>query len=318
MRVVTASTSRTSRHRHKHCHRGNTSLQTPAPLAHRTSPHTRTPAPRHTPTFSCLHSLRLAHVVSSCACSGRRSNEWVWPPVLVELKRKAKKQGLWNMFLPVDSAAAAGVHGGGLGGGFTNRQYAELCEILGTSCHMEFASQCTNCTSPDTGNMEVRESTFNPKSPLHPTTLFPQRAFARFGQLFACLNQMFSCLCQLFACLNQMFSCLCQLFACLNQMFACLCQLFACRNQMFECLCQLFACLNQMFECLCQLFACLNQMFECLCQLFSCLGQMFECLCQLFACLGQMFACLCQLFACLGPTVCMACLDTALATRGHG
>eukprot|EP00036_Acanthoecidae_sp_10tr_P015075 CAMPEP_0206293582 /NCGR_PEP_ID=MMETSP0106_2-20121207/4212_1 /ASSEMBLY_ACC=CAM_ASM_000206 /TAXON_ID=81532 /ORGANISM="Acanthoeca-like sp., Strain 10tr" /LENGTH=448 /DNA_ID=CAMNT_0053724183 /DNA_START=171 /DNA_END=1514 /DNA_ORIENTATION=- len=90
-----------------------------------------------------------------CREIGRRSSEWVWPPILVQLKRKAKKIGLWNMFLPVDSAAAAGLHGGSLGGGFTNRQYAELCEILGTSSHMEFAAQATNCTSPDTGNMEV-------------------------------------------------------------------------------------------------------------------------------------------------------------------
>ena len=38
---------------------------------------------------------------------GRRSNEWTHAPVLVELKRKAKKLGLWNLFLPVDSAAVA-------------------------------------------------------------------------------------------------------------------------------------------------------------------------------------------------------------------
>ena len=74
---------------------------------------------------------------------------------MVELKRKAKRQGLWNMFLPNDSAELAGEYGGGLAGGLTNRQYAEICEILGTSCPMEFAAQATNCTSPDTGNMEV-------------------------------------------------------------------------------------------------------------------------------------------------------------------
>ena len=68
-----------------------------------------------------------------------------------ELKRKAKALGLWNLFLPVDSAAVAGVKGGGL----TNRRYAEVCEIMGTACHAEFAAQATNCTSPDTGNMEV-------------------------------------------------------------------------------------------------------------------------------------------------------------------
>ena len=72
--------------------------------------------------------------------------------VLVELKRKAKAIGLWNLFLPVDSAAAANTN---LGAGLTNRQYGEICEILGTSVPAEFASQATNCTSPDTGNMEV-------------------------------------------------------------------------------------------------------------------------------------------------------------------
>eukprot|EP01051_Picozoa_sp_SAG22_P005129 SAG22_NODE_296_length_12811_cov_14.899780_17_plen_252_part_00 len=41
------------------------------------------------------------------------------------------------------------------GGGLTNLQYGDLAEIMGTSNHIEFAAQCTNCTSPDTGNMEV-------------------------------------------------------------------------------------------------------------------------------------------------------------------
>lgn len=58
------------------------------------------------------------------------------------------------MFLPVDSMEAAGDQGSG-GYGLTNRQYAEICEVLGTSCPMEFAAEATNCTSPDTGNMEV-------------------------------------------------------------------------------------------------------------------------------------------------------------------
>lgn len=86
-----------------------------------------------------------------CHEIGRRGNEWTSPPILSELQRKAKKLGLWNLFLPIDSAALAGIKGAGL----TNRQYAEICEILGTSCHAEFAAQATNCTSPDTGNMEV-------------------------------------------------------------------------------------------------------------------------------------------------------------------
>ena len=87
-----------------------------------------------------------------CKEGGLSGNEWTHAPVLVELKRKAKALGLWNLFLPVDSAAAANTN---LGAGLTNRQYGEICGILGTSVPAEFTSQATNCTSPDTGNMEV-------------------------------------------------------------------------------------------------------------------------------------------------------------------
>ena len=41
---------------------------------------------------------------------------------------QAKAQGLWNLFLPVDSAAVAGVDQSVVGGGLTNRQYAEICD----------------------------------------------------------------------------------------------------------------------------------------------------------------------------------------------
>ena len=85
---------------------------------------------------------------------GEASNEWTHPPILIDLIGKAKRLGLWNLFLPVDSAAAAGEQGQ-LGGGLTNRQYAELCEIMGTASPAELCAQATNCTSPDTGNMEV-------------------------------------------------------------------------------------------------------------------------------------------------------------------
>lgn len=64
---------------------------------------------------------------------------WTYPSILVSLQEKAKKLGLWNLFLPVDSASVAGFDE--YGGGLTNRQYAELCEIMGTSNHMEFAAQ---------------------------------------------------------------------------------------------------------------------------------------------------------------------------------
>mmetsp|Transcript_58333 Transcript_58333/g.126100 ORF Transcript_58333/g.126100 Transcript_58333/m.126100 type:complete len:437 (-) Transcript_58333:9-1319(-) len=76
---------------------------------------------------------------------------WKQPPIVFKLREKAKALGLWNLFLPVDSALAAGRQGGGL----TNLQYADCCEIMGTANHAEFAAECCNCSSPDTGNMEV-------------------------------------------------------------------------------------------------------------------------------------------------------------------
>ncbi|WP_447001722.1 acyl-CoA dehydrogenase family protein [Saccharothrix isguenensis] len=68
---------------------------------------------------------------------------WVRPAVLDELKAEARRQGLWNLFLP-DSE---------LGGGLTNLQYAPLAEITGRSPHL--APEALNCAAPDTGNMEV-------------------------------------------------------------------------------------------------------------------------------------------------------------------
>ncbi|KAH8830228.1 acyl-CoA dehydrogenase/oxidase [Flagelloscypha sp. PMI_526] len=67
-------------------------------------------------------------------------------PVIEELKVKAKKLGLWNLFL---SKAHYPKHGVDL----TNLEYAVMAEILGRGGHM--APQAVNCSAPDTGNMEV-------------------------------------------------------------------------------------------------------------------------------------------------------------------
>jgi acyl-CoA dehydrogenase len=64
------------------------------------------------------------------------------PAVMEELKAAARDEGLWNMFLP-DSEEGAGL---------SNSDYAPLAEILGRS---RIASEATNCSAPDTGNMEV-------------------------------------------------------------------------------------------------------------------------------------------------------------------
>ena len=70
------------------------------------------------------------------------ADRWQSPKLLEELKRRAREAGLWNLFLPESEHGA----------GFSNLEYAPLCEVMG---RVGFAPEVFNCSAPDTGNMEV-------------------------------------------------------------------------------------------------------------------------------------------------------------------
>jgi acyl-CoA dehydrogenase len=67
-------------------------------------------------------------------------DDHVVPPVVEELKKQARKQGLWNLFLPAES-------------GLTQLEYAPIAELSGWS--NDLAPEAINCQAPDTGNMEL-------------------------------------------------------------------------------------------------------------------------------------------------------------------
>ena len=70
-------------------------------------------------------------------------NPWTTPPILEDLKQKAREQGLWNLFYPKAHSD---------GDALTNLEYAPLAEIMG---RVIWAPEVFNCNAPDTGNMET-------------------------------------------------------------------------------------------------------------------------------------------------------------------
>ena len=71
------------------------------------------------------------------------ANPWTTPPILEDLKQKARAEGLWNLFYPKAHSD---------GDALTNLEYAPLAEIMG---RVTWAAEAFNCNAPDTGNMET-------------------------------------------------------------------------------------------------------------------------------------------------------------------
>ncbi len=96
--------------------------------------------------LDCVSTFMDTHVFPNEALMHQQLQDdpWSTPPLLEELKAKAKAQNLWNLFLP----PAYGKYSAGL----SNLEYAPVAEIMGK---VLWAPEVFNCAAPDTGNIEV-------------------------------------------------------------------------------------------------------------------------------------------------------------------
>ncbi len=102
-------------------------------------------SPRAQALAEKLTAFMAAHVYPAEPVYQRQLDEgerWDQPPVMEDLKAKARAAGLWNLFLPRSHSPDA----------LSNLDYAPLCEIMGRS---PIGAEPFNCSAPDTGNMET-------------------------------------------------------------------------------------------------------------------------------------------------------------------
>jgi acyl-CoA dehydrogenase len=106
------------------------------------------PSPRATKLRDRIRSFMDEHVFPVEIEAMRALDEEVaagvpYPEVLVEIRDRARDEGLWNLFMPDER----------YGAGLSNAEYAVLCEEMGRS--PAIAPMAFNCSAPDTGNMEI-------------------------------------------------------------------------------------------------------------------------------------------------------------------
>ena len=106
------------------------------------------PAPKAADFIARMRAFMRAHVLpaepgyADELVGGADWRRWKQPAIMESLKERARREGLWNLFLP---------HAG-LGAGLSNADYAPVAELTG---HSLIAPEVFNCNAPDTGNMEV-------------------------------------------------------------------------------------------------------------------------------------------------------------------
>jgi acyl-CoA dehydrogenase len=106
-----------------------------------------TPGPRSLALRDKLQTFMDLHVYPNETlydeqCGHTEADYWRVPPIIEEVKTKAKEAGLWNLFLTPHVQKD----------GLSNLDYAPLAEIMG---RVHWASEAFNCNAPDTGNMEL-------------------------------------------------------------------------------------------------------------------------------------------------------------------
>ncbi|MYE37431.1 MAG: acyl-CoA dehydrogenase [Rhodobacteraceae bacterium] len=93
-----------------------------------------------------LNSFMEKHIIPADVEFQQIAETGTYPIELINrLKVLARKEGLWNLFLP-------GLRNNEPGTRLSNVEYAPLAEIMG---RYPWASEVFNCSAPDTGNMEL-------------------------------------------------------------------------------------------------------------------------------------------------------------------